>query len=94
MLRIVALSALTLGVATAQDAAKAVADGNNAFALEVHRILKPTEENQFFSPISMVTAFGMAEAGGRNATAHQIRNALHLPDDPARHERLGASSAR
>lgn len=89
MRRVIVLSILAFGVAAAQEVAPSIADGNNAFAFEIHRILKPSDENQFFSPLSITAALGMTEAGARNGTAAQMRKALHLGDDPARHERLG-----
>jgi serine protease inhibitor len=57
----------------------AVARGNNAFALDLHRRLAAEDANLFFSPLSVSTALGMAYAGARGETAAEMARALHYP---------------
>jgi serpin B len=69
--------------ASPQDVA-AIADGNNAFALDLYaQLAKTNSGNLFFSPYSVRTALAMTYAGARGETAEQMRKVLHfsLPDD-------------
>jgi serpin B len=69
--------------ASPQDVA-ALADGNNAFALDLYaQLAKTNSGNLFFSPYNIRTALAMAYAGARGETAEQMRKVLHfsLPDD-------------
>jgi len=54
------------------------AASNNRFAVAMYRELVEDGRNLFFSPHSMAAALGMAEAGARNETARQIREALQV----------------
>lgn len=62
---------------------KAVADGNNRFALDLYGKLKKGDENLFYSPYSISTALAMTYAGARGQTAEQMAKVLHfdLPPD-------------
>jgi len=61
---------------------RALAQGNNAFALDLYAELKGEDGNLFFSPFSISTALAMTYAGARGETAAQMKKTLHLPDDP------------
>jgi serpin B len=67
--------------AKADDAVEAdvdaVAAGNNAFALDLHRRLPGG--NAFFSPLSVSTALSMSYAGARGETAEEMSKALRHP---------------
>jgi len=58
--------------------ARSVAEGVNAFALDLYAELKGREGNLFFSPYSISTALAMTYAGARGATALQMANCLHF----------------
>jgi len=62
---------------------KAVADGNNRFALDLYGKLKTGEDNLFYSPYSISTALAMTYAGARGQTATEMAKVLHfdLPPD-------------
>jgi len=69
----------------------AVAEGNNAFAIELYGQLRKQSGNLFFSPESISTAFAMAYAGARGDTASQMANTLHFTLPPDRlHPAMGA----
>jgi serpin B len=57
---------------------KAVAQGSNAFACELHRQLK-RDGNLFFSPLSISTALSMTYAGARGDTAKEMATTLRYP---------------
>jgi len=60
-----------------------VAEGNNAFSVELYKKLAQKENgNLFFSPTSIEMALAMTYAGARGQTAAQMKNVLHLPADP------------
>ncbi|MBN1259274.1 MAG: serpin family protein, partial [Anaerolineae bacterium] len=61
---------------------KALAEGNNAFALALFDALVTDSENTFFSPYSISVALAMTYAGARGETAAQMADVLHftLPD--------------
>jgi serpin B len=68
------------------DDIRAVARGNNQFALDIYRQLAAAAEageNLLVSPLSISAALGMTYAGARNQTAQQMAAGLHftLPDD-------------
>jgi serpin B len=69
----------------------AVAEGNNAFAVDLYSQLRKQDGNLFFSPESISTAFAMAYAGARGSTASQMANTLHFTLPPDRlHPAMGA----
>ncbi len=64
--------------------AKALAEGNTAFAVDLFKEVAKTEKgNVILSPYSVSSALGMAYAGARGNTADQMRKTLHfdLPDE-------------
>jgi serpin B len=59
--------------------ATAVANGGNAFALDLYRQLaKDQKDNLFFSPASIHTALAMTYAGAGGRTADQMAKTLHF----------------
>lgn len=68
----------------ARDDVVARADANNAFALDLFRLLRAREGNLFFSPYSINTALLMALAGARSQTATQMTSVLHAALPPER----------
>ena len=61
----------------------AVAEGGNAFAVQLYGQLREQSGNLFFSPGSISTALAMAYAGARGDTASSMAKTLHftLPPD-------------
>jgi len=64
--------------------AKALADGNHAFACSLYHELAGGEGNLVFSPLSISTAMAMAYAGARGRTAEQLADVLHFDLPPER----------
>ena len=62
--------------ASARDL-KALAQGNNAFALDLYRKLSNGQSNLFYSPFSISQVLAMAFAGARGDTERQMANTLH-----------------
>lgn len=63
---------------------KALADGNNAFAIDLYkRVAAETDGDVVLSPLSIRTALTLTYAGARGRTAEEMREVLHftLPDD-------------
>lgn len=58
--------------------ARAVVEGNTAFALDLYQQLRQAEGNLFFSPYSISTALAMTYAGARGVTEAQMADALHF----------------
>ena len=56
---------------------KALAQGNNTFALDLYRELSHGQGNLFYSPFSISQALAMAFAGARGETERQMANTLH-----------------
>jgi serpin B len=71
---IVAISATSLAFGETSS----VAEGGNAFAVELYNKLAEKEGNLFFSPASIHTALGMTYAGAKNQTASQMAATLHF----------------
>jgi serpin B len=61
----------------------ALAEGNNAFAIDLYGQLRKRDGNLFFSPESISTAFAMAYAGAHGSTASEMAATFHftLPPD-------------
>jgi serpin B len=57
---------------------KQLADGNNAFALDLLNQLREQEGNLFYSPFSISIALAMTYAGAKGMTAEQMAHALHF----------------
>jgi serpin B len=57
-----------------------VANGNNAFALDLYRILREEKKdgNLFYSPYSISLALAMTYAGARGQTEQQMAQTLHF----------------
>ena len=73
------LIALTTGaIADEEVDMSRLAEGNNAFALDLYERLSPKEGNLFFSPYSISTALAMTYAGAREETAEQMADVLHF----------------
>ena len=77
------LSVLVLSV----QAVASPSDVINTFALRAARELGRTESVYFFSPYSILSAFGMAYAGASGDTAQEIERALGFTQ--SLHEQLG-----
>ncbi len=58
-----------------------IIEGNNRFALELYRLYsgKYKEDNIFFSPFSITSAFSMLYEGARGKTAEEIAKVFHFP---------------
>ena len=65
-------------------AARAEADGINAFALDLYKRLRADAGNEglVFSPTSIVMALAMARAGARGDTAAEMDRLIHASDWP------------
>ncbi|MCI0379690.1 MAG: serpin family protein, partial [Gemmataceae bacterium] len=69
---------------------KTLAQGNNAFALDLYSKLANAKGNLFFSPYSISNALAMTIAGAKNNTADEMKAALHFPwEGPRFHEAFG-----
>lgn len=69
----------------------ALAQGNNAFAVDLYGQLRAQPGNLFFSPESISTAFAMAYAGARGQTATQMQRVFHYTLPPEKlHPAMGA----
>jgi len=66
------------------DVRASLADGNNAFALDLYGGLKGQEGNLFFSPFSISTALAMTYGGARGETASQMAKVLCFASDEGR----------
>ncbi|MBN1581106.1 MAG: serpin family protein, partial [Anaerolineae bacterium] len=62
---------------TDADTAQLVHD-NQAFALDLYRVLKSQDGNLFYSPYSISVALAMTYAGARNETARQMAEVMHF----------------
>src|SRR5689334_10754481 len=90
------LVALTIGFIMIPGASKAadapapsgIAGSIDHFGVDLYKKL-PADENLFYSPASISTAFAMAYAGARGETAAQIARVMHF-DAPA--DKLGTDS--
>jgi serpin B len=61
-----------------RDSLSAVAQGNNAFAVDLYKALQGRQGNLFFSPYSISTALAMTYAGARGETQAQMARTLHF----------------
>jgi serpin B len=69
----------------------AVAEGNNAFAIDLYGQLRKQSGNLFFSPESISTDLAMAYAGARGTTASEMAATLHFTLPPEKlHPAMGA----
>lgn len=65
---------------TCEDGLAAVVQGNNEFSFDLYHMLAE-EENIFYSPWSMSTAFAMLYEGARGETEQEIRDVFGFPGD-------------
>ena len=65
-------------VEVSQPDLEALVDGNNAFALNLYRLLGEDDTNLFYSPFSISMALAMTYAGARDDTAGQMADTLHF----------------
>jgi len=65
-------------VHVSQPDLEALVDGNNAFALNLYRLLGEDDTNLFYSPFSISMALAMTYAGARDDTAGQMADTLHF----------------
>jgi serpin B len=80
------LSAVREVVSASDPRISTQASSNNEFAVKMYAELAKSDNsgsNLFFSPFSIISALGMADAGARGTTDQQIRTALQviLPGD-------------
>jgi serpin B len=73
----------TSPVVSSDDAA-ALADGNIAFAVDLHRAVRGASGNMVSSPISVSLALAMLYGGARGTTADEIAAGLHFTLPPER----------
>ncbi len=83
LLFLLAFSVAVSGTANAQQnvaygKAKAVASGNNAFAIGFYKKIAAEKGNQFFSPFSISNAFGMVYVGAKGETSAEIAKVFHF----------------
>lgn len=65
------------------DVARAQAAADDAFGVDLYRVLGVAGSNTVFSPASIAAALRMALCGARGETAAEIAGALHLGADDA-----------
>jgi serpin B len=86
----VCIAALSISGAEEKITPIDIANGNNAFAIELYQKLKNTEGNLFFSPYSISTALAMTYAGARGNTEKQMAATMHFdPDQRKFHAAFG-----
>jgi serpin B len=61
-----------------------IAEANNKFTFDFYSQLNH-KQNLFFSPASIISAFGMAYEGADGKTAKEIKSVFCFPDDETRH---------
>lgn len=90
ILRVLAL--LMMMLAASQCFASTPMECINDFAFSAGRILGASSESYFFSPYSIISAFGMAYLGAGGVTAREIESVLKVSPDI--HSSLGELTAR
>lgn len=77
-----AMNSLMMGILLFAVPAEEAVKANNEFACTLYSALaKDSNENLFFSPVSIFTALSMTRVGARGETARQISAALQIPPD-------------
>jgi serpin B len=72
-------------IAVPAEDQKALADGNNAFALDLYKkVAEKQDGNLILSPYSISSALAMTYAGARGETAEQMKRTLHFTLPPER----------
>jgi serpin B len=77
-------SALALCPARAEAAppsTRAAADATATFGVSLYQQVRDHKGNLFFSPVSLLSAMGLAASGARGETLAQMNKALHLPEE-------------
>jgi serpin B len=73
-----------------KEQAKNIVDANNQFMIDYYSITSTDEDNSFFSPWSLLSAFSVLYEGVRGQTADEISRVFYLPtDDSARRDSFG-----
>ena len=82
-IQVACLVSLLLPVVALGAEEEALADANNAFALDLYGQVRAQDGNLFLSPYSISTALAMTYGGARGETAVQMAKALrfNLPQD-------------
>ena len=71
-----------------------IASASNAFAFDFYRQIADEEDNHFFSPASIHTAFSILYEGARGETAGQLRDVFGMAEDgAARHQAVSDTMA-
>ncbi len=83
--------ATPVGTTVATESAADVVEANTRFAYDLYQTLSSdyeyAEQNLFFSPYSISTAFTLTYEGAKGTTADEIRSVFHFPaDDTVRQE--------
>lgn len=69
---------------------RSLADGNNAFALDLYQSLRSRDENLILSPFSISLALAMMYAGARGDTETQMADVLHFGPQAETHPAFNA----
>jgi serpin B len=64
-----------------KEPAKNIVDANNQFMIDYYSITSTREDNSFFSPWSMLSAFSVLYEGAKGQTADEISRVFYLPKD-------------
>lgn len=68
-----------------KESVQNIVDASNRFMLDYYFVSGTSDDNVFFSPWSMLSAFSVLHEGARGETADEISSAFYLPaDDSAR----------
>ena len=62
----------------------------NCYAADLHSELTSSDDNVFFSPVSVSTALAMTYAGAAGNTAAEMEEVLHFDPDPSFHQSFAA----
>jgi serpin B len=68
-----------------QEGINSIADANNKFAVDLYKKYSNEfeDENVFFSPYSISSAFAMVYEGARGRTAEEIKDVFYFPNNTA-----------
>lgn len=67
-------SSITSSIVPTQVNSLSLSEANNQFAFKLYAQLNNNSQNVFFSPYSMIDAFGMVDEGAKDGTAQEIIN--------------------
>ncbi len=91
LLKIACLSFVLLIFSLSEAATQNIVDANNKFSFDLYAKLRQekNDDNIFFSPYSIVSAFAMTYEGAREETAKEIAKVFYFPtDDRTRREQF------